>query len=359
MNIGKIIIDDPMYSQQKNMQLLNIESAWKHSVGDNVRVAIIDSGIDGSHSDFGYTDYINITANDSTTERKRKYQPVLDLIKSNKHPKIVGGWNFLENNDDTWDDYRHGTYLGGVIGAVDNGIGIVGIAPNCKISPFKAVDSGGYVTQENVIKAINMAVEQGCNVINISLAWSYIQNSSDWESAINNAHNNKVIIVSATGNNNRKQTYYPANIDGIISVGGCNELGKRWVHNPLRGSNYGSKMNCLCPSFSQPTTFFMRSRWENIDGTSMATANMTGIVALLKAIKNISYEELTELIKKFSSNSITGFTEEFGWGVPDTFRMVSNIMPEQADITTIIKKLDDAKSIIDSIKTDINVLRTP
>jgi len=349
MQIGKIDINDPMYTTQKNLQLLNIEQAWEYATGKDIKIAIVDSGIDGSHQDFGWTTYIDMTANDSTTERKRKHQPVLDSIKQETHPKIIGGWNLIDNNDDTWDDYRHGTYLAGVIGAMANSLGMVGIAHDCKIVPYKVVDASGYVSQINVINAINMAVDAGCSVVNISLAWPRLENEKEWQWAIANANKNNAIIIAATGNNNRKQIYYPANIEGIFSVGGCDELGQRWIANPWKGSNYGVKMECIGPAFVQPTTWFMRWRYTTVDGTSMAAANMTGVVALLKEVGTVTYNDLVDLVEKCSSHSTIGFNEELGWGVPDAYRMVTSVKPAEVDMDNIVQRLRAVRVEIESI----------
>lgn len=351
MSVERIITNDPMYTQQWNLRLLNIENAWQYSSGIGVKVAVIDSGLDGSHADMGWLGYIDINANMSTTQRKQAYQPVLDSIKNHTHPSIVGGWNLVDNDSDTFDTYRHGQYLAGIIGAMDNDVGIIGVSPNCKLVPYKVVDATGYVTQIDVISAINMAVDAGCHVANISLAFPYLENEKEWESAIRYAMNNSMIIVAATGNNNKNQVYYPANLEGVIAVGGCSENGKRWVHNAVigRGSNYGEKMMCLAPAASQPTTWFMRSRWTNIDGTSLACANMSGVVALIKSKMNINYNDLSDLVSKYSSRSVIGRSDDEGWGIPDIYRILASLLPEDIEVAQIVKRLNVVKLEIENI----------
>jgi len=280
---------------------------------------------------------------------------VLSAIKNKTHPKILPGWNFVDDNDFIWDSYRHGTYISGVIGAMDNDVGIIGVAPNCKLVPFKVVNGVGFCTQIDVINAINMAVDFGCHVANISLAFPYLQNASEWEWAVKNAMNNSMIIVAATGNNNKKQILFPAALEGVIAVGGCSEKGKRWVHNAVihNGSNYGEKMLCIAPAASQPTTWFMRSRWINSEGTSMAAANCSGAVALIKSKMNISYNDLSDLISKFSSRSVVGRSEDEGWGIPDIYRILASLLPEELDTARLIKRLRVVELELASIRKEL------
>jgi len=318
-------ITDPYFKDQWNIKLMNVYDTLGTATGEGVTVGIIDSGIDGSHKDFGWDILIDITANDGINTRKSKYRPVLEAIRGGTHPKVLPGWNFIENNDDTYDAYRHGTYLAGTIGALVNKYGMVGIAPDCMIKPYVVVDANGYCTQDNTIEAIRRAADNGCDVINLSLAWSY--GNDKFQDAVDYANSKGTIVVAATGNNNKEQIYYPAALNGVIRVGGCDPSGKRWIHNYWRGSNYGHGITCVCPGSSQISTLYMRWRYTDVDGTSQATANMTGLVALMKSVdKSLTYNDIIDILTSLHTYK----DNEVGIGVPNAL-LITNEVKRRAD----------------------------
>lgn len=343
-------IIDEYFANQWNLKLMNVPAAWEYTQGAGAVVGIIDSGVDGSHIDLGWETMINITAMDGDASRKIKYQPVMDAIRTGKHPKILQGWNYIEGNDDTWDLLRHGTYLAGTICADMDGIGMIGVAPLAKIRPYVVIDGDDHGQPSDIAKAILQSARDGCDVINISLAMAYetveMKDAIDWVSKNTNA-----IIIAATGNNNSNSVYYPAAYENVIAVGGCNPVGERWVHNAImgRGSNYGSEMLCVAPGASQMTTFRMRWRYTESDGTSQACANMSGVIALLKSVKkNLTFDDVVNLIKKNSSK--TAWDKELGYGVPDTYRMVKELATQKPklDLKDIAKQLSNiAKQLSD------------
>lgn len=346
-------ITDRYFKNQWNLKLMNVPAVWEYTQGEGVVAGIIDSGVDGTHKDLGWEgSFINITALDSEAARKAKYAPVLRKIDAQAHPKLLPGWNFLEDNNDTWDVFRHGTYLAGTMAAESDGFGMVGVAPNAKIRPYVIVDKRGHCTQSNLARAIRRASADGCDVINISLAWSYV--SQELKNTIEDIiSKTQTIIVAATGNNNKEKIYYPAALPGVICVGGCTPTGSRWIHNRNRGSNYGGRLLCVTPGSSQISTFFMRWRFTKVEGTSQAAANMSGLIALLKSIQpNLTTEGVIDLIERYSSQSEVGKDIELGYGVPDALAMVKALSKKPTrclakklySISTQLKELADQVS---------------
>jgi subtilisin family serine protease len=346
---------DPLFPNQWNLKLMNISptSAWQYSLGENVVVGIIDSGIDGSHKDLGWDTDIYLTAMDGVTARKNKYKPVLDAIANNTHPKILPGWNFVENNNDTWDSFRHGTYLAGTIAAESDGFGMVGVAPRAKIRSYVVIDSNGYGDQTNIANAIKKAIDDKCDVINLSLVVPYL--SDEVKAALEYSNPNNTIIVAATGNDNSGNVRYPAAHPNTIAVGGCNSVGERWVHNDNLGSNYGDEIWCIAPGAAQTSTYYMRSRFEVTEGTSQAAANLSGVIALLKSIdKNLTIIDIKELLKKYGSRAYAGWHRELGWGFPNVNDMLKEISSKPIiDLESISKQLLE---IADKIKSISNIL---
>ena len=317
-------ITDPLFPNQWNLKLMLVPPCWDITTGTNIVIGIIDSGVDGSHADLGGDGSIQISAMDGKATRIAKYTPILDSIRKLTHPKILPGWNFVDDNDDTWDSYRHGTYLAGTIAAESDGIGMVGIAPTCKIRPYVVVDTNGYTTPSLVSKAIRKATDDNCDIINLSLAFPII-GSDDINllyGAVNYADNRNCIVVAATGNDNQLNIKYPAKLENVITVGGCDSIGNRWIVNSNRGSNWGPEILCVCPGASQVSTYYMRSRYTDVDGTSQATANMSGVVALLKSVKkDLTTLELKEMIKKQGGI----WNQETGYGVPNAYKLLTSL----------------------------------
>ena len=331
------VITDELFIKQWNLKFLHIPEAWAYTQGEGVVVGVIDTGVDGSHKDLGWSGNINITANDTESVVRQKYAPVLRAITEDRHPKILPGWNFVNNSNHTWDANRHGTYMAGTIAAESDGFGMVGVAPMAKIRPYVVLNKAGSGTQQNTAKAILKAAEDGCDVINLSLAW-WSSPRSEMKEAVAHVATTKTIMVAAAGNHNRKRLECPASLDGVIAIGGCAPTGERWVHDKYKGSNYGEGLICTAPASAQTTTRRMRSRHAQVDATSQATANMSGVVALLKSLnKCLKLEDVTKLIKKHSSSRT--WDEEIGYGVPDVLSMVKAVAEEVPNLQETAERL--------------------
>ena len=142
--------------------------AWNFTTGlSNVIVAVLDSGIDASHPDLA--------------------------------GRILPGYDFLDNTNNTSDDFGHGTAVSGTIVAEgNNGLGVAGVAYSTRLLPVKVMDSSGFA-YSCIAEGIRSAVDQGARVINISIAGD--SPSSVLQDAIHYAWSNNVIVVAAAGNN--------------------------------------------------------------------------------------------------------------------------------------------------------------
>ena len=136
--------------------------------GDGIIVAVIDTGVDFNHP---------------------------DLFGWGEEGKVIGGYNFIETNQPPLDKNGHGTQVAGVIAADGE---IVGIAPKAKILAYKVSEDGEGVSSDLIIKAIEKAVEDGADIINISLGVN--KTNSKIENAVNYALEKEVFVVTAAGN---------------------------------------------------------------------------------------------------------------------------------------------------------------
>jgi subtilisin len=230
------------------------DDANKPATGDGVTVAVIDTGIDKDHSD----------------------------LKDN----IVGGYNLVVQkgrlNTNAWDDDNgHGTHVAGTIAAVDNNLGVVGVAPDAGLYGIKVLNKrgSGYMTDviDGILWAATVNVGSGgspdyIDVISMSLSGP---KSSSLASAITYASGQGIVIVAASGNDYASSVSYPSAYPEVISVGATDSSDR-----VASFSNYGPKLDFVAPGVSVLSTY-KNDGYATGSGTSMATPHVSGIVALL------------------------------------------------------------------------------
>ncbi|QHG19211.1 S8 family serine peptidase [Nostoc sp. ATCC 53789] len=272
--------------------LVKAPEVWaKGYTGQGVIVAVIDSGVDYNHSDLS----ANIWKNTKEIAGNGKDDD------GNGYIDDVNGWNFVSNNNNPLDDNGHGTHVAGTIAGVKNNFGVTGIAYNAKIMPVKGMNSDGQGTNSAIANGIRYAVNNGANVINLSLGGSA---SSEIQSAIQYAASKGAITVMAAGNDGKSEPDYPARYAtqwglavGAVSYNGVladfsNRAGTTPlayvtapgvdIYSTLPGNNYDFK-----------------------DGTSMATPNVAGVIALmLSAKKGLTDAQVRQIVTTTAANSL-------------------------------------------------------
>jgi len=136
--------------------------------GEGVKIAVIDTGVDFNHP---------------------------DLLGWGPEGKVVGGYNFIQDGELPMDNNGHGTQVAGVIAADGQ---IKGIAPKAKILAYKVSEDGNTVSSELIIKAIEKAIEDKADIINISLGVN--KTNTQIDSAVTKALENEIFVVTAAGN---------------------------------------------------------------------------------------------------------------------------------------------------------------
>jgi subtilisin len=250
----------PVQSLPWGIIRVNANKAWQFTKGDGVVVCVVDTGVDIDHSD----------------------------LKNN----ILGGENFIQGVDSYDDDNGHGTHVSGTIAAIDNNIGVVGVAPNAKIWASKVLDFSGRGYSSDISDGLYSCVANGAHVINMSLGSS--QPSEIIHDAIKYAKNNGLIIVAAAGNDGRGNVGYPAAFPEAVAISASDSLDQRaWF------SNYGSEIEFIAPGQSVLSTV-PNDNYDSYDGTSMATPHVAGVYALILSLNrseivtdklNIPYNE--------------------------------------------------------------------
>jgi subtilisin len=223
--------------------IARIDATGAHSIGvtgNGIRVAVLDTGIDYNHPD----------------------------LKAN----YLGGYDFVNADNDPMDDNSHGTHVAGTVAALSNGIGVLGAAPQTGLYAVKVADSSGSCSYSNIIAGINWAVNNNANVITMSLGGT--SSSSTLQNACNNAYSKGVVLVGAAGNSGGA-VIYPAAYDSVIAVSATDSTDTK-----TSWSCYGPQVELAAPGSSIRSTL-PGGLYGYKSGTSMATPHVTGAVALL------------------------------------------------------------------------------
>lgn len=193
---------DPDYGQQWHLPRAKFPEAWATTRGQGVIVAVIDSGVDPQHPD--------LTGN---------LLPLVDEVVAMGRHDVLDGQNY-----DQRDSHGHGTHVSGLIAAVrNNGIGVVGGAPEAKVLPVKVTPVSGDTDDATIAKGITDAVDKGARVLNLSIGGP--EPSPILLEALNYGIERGAIAVIASGNDGGKVNY-PAAYAGVVAVGAVVESGK-------------------------------------------------------------------------------------------------------------------------------------
>jgi subtilisin family serine protease len=320
---------DPLLRQQWNLGAIGAQSAWEHSIGRGQTIAFVDSGLDGTHPEFGGNGDQRINANLSYSAILAYYEPVMRKIRDGTHPKIAPGYNYVDDNDNTFDFHRHGTAVASIAASLGNGLGMVGVAPEAKIAPYKVLEDDGRGNLSNVIEAIGKIIESNVRIISISLAYSY--SSTALQAIVSEARDSGILVIAASGNSNSERRYYPASCDDVICVGGTDSGHRIWSED-----QQGSTWPCdiVAPAGPQTVAFKWRGRYTTHKGTSLAAPHVAGVAALcLELYPDMSVDLLKEVL--FRSGGRDGTDPKWGYGEVNALKAVELTL--QAKETTQTK----------------------
>ncbi len=250
--------NDPLYDLQTNLTSLGIPQAHERSQGDGVRIALIDTAVDTSHP---------------------------DLLG-----RIAGSRSFLDEMAGASRGNRHGTAMAGLIAATaNNSVGIVGVAPHARVEVLEAcwqlrpnADDAACNTF-TLARALAAAIDAQIPLINLSIAGPADPLLS---SLIEAGLKRGAIFIGAAS---ADADAFPANVPGVIGVGG--------VEHPVGH-----------PAVTAPSVHVLtlrpRAQYDFVSGTSAATAEVTGVVALLLASnRGLSATRMEELLKRTAGSN--------------------------------------------------------
>lgn len=331
-----VVPNDPLFSKQWHLlntgqsgglQGFDIKAveAWKNRTdASNVVVAVIDGGVDVDHPDLDDNMWIN------------KREVPGNGIDDDKNGYIddVHGWNFVKKTSEPYKD-KHGTHVAGIIGAEgDNKIGVSGVAWDTQLMSLDVFDQGSKYSDDNLIEAVNYAIDNGANVINMSLGYTIPHASLDlykrakadvyqrYLDVFSRAIKNGVTIVAAAGNDDAQDSSslslpsaFSSEIDGFISVAAVDH-----DQSITDYSNYGGAITIAAPGGSSDTEESMvfstlplaHQGYGGMPGTSMAAPVVTGAVALVLAEnKKLKPESIEALLKHtaYKQTFLQGYVE--------------------------------------------------
>lgn len=313
---NQLCANDPNFSDLwglKNNQYAGIDidacNAWTISEGANIKVAVLDGGIDG-----GNLDLIN------------NISPLSFDTVTGSSPSVVRHW--------------HGTFVAGILGAMkNNNYQISGVAPQSKLISISTDGLSTITSIEQRANGINWAWQNGAEIINNS--WTANYNSNLLNDAINNAlHHGRnglgTIVIFIAGNSSKPENpnsfgvKYPANSNSEITVvGAIRNDGSRGYF-----SCYGDKLDLVAPGVDIMSTS-VNNTLGIASGTSFAAPHVAGISALILSINPyLSAKQVNDILektaKKIGSYSYTNipsrpngtWNNEMGYGLANAFEAV-------------------------------------
>ncbi|MDH5546016.1 MAG: S8 family serine peptidase [Gammaproteobacteria bacterium] len=252
---------------------IDAPEAWDIQTGNDVVVAVIDTGVDYNHPDL----VNNIWTNPGEIPGNNRDDDGNGFVDD------VRGWDFALNNNNPMDNHNHGTHVAGIIAARgNNGIGVAGVNWRARIMPLKFMDNQGIGTTASAIRAIEYAVANGAKVSNNS--WGGTNFSQALYDAIQAANSAGHVFVAAAGNdgvNSDTSGYYPStyNLPNIISVGASDQNDQITTF-----SNFGTRtVDLVAPGMGIVSTVIRTNNngYQFMTGTSMSAPYVTGAISLL------------------------------------------------------------------------------
>lgn len=271
-------------------QMLNFTDVWRLTRGEHVKVAIVDSGVDGSH---------------------RQLPPIDQVDETGTGTRPCTG---------------HGTMVAGIIAAQNRQsehIPFLGVAPKVNLISIKVANQDDNNDPLVVAKGIRRAANLGAKIINVSIQ------AADFptlKSAVEFAQSRGALIVAAAGNidqqrKDSEQQLYPAKYNGVISVGAVGRDGKLGDF-----SNTNSGVSVVAPGKDVISTW-PNNTYLAQDGTSFAAPYVTATAALVKSY----YPRLTaqQIKHRIEATADGGTATGSGHGMINPLRAVTAVLPEE------------------------------
>jgi thermitase len=277
-NLGGILQVTPTLQFQMTAGAdIKATTAWDTAQGDpETVIAVIDTGVDMTHPDLA-----------------AKIAP--------------GGHDFANNDDDPTDDVWHGTHVAGIAAAdTNNGIGVAGVARNCRILPVKVTDAEGNGYYSWIIEGITWAADNGADVINISMGGDV--DDPFLMAACQYAHDKGIVVVASSGNTGDSGVYYPAAYDEYVLAVAASDYNDAIAAY----STFGPEVDVAAPGTwilgPAPQWYVGTGNLPYLfgSGTSMAAPHVSGLAALIRSAKpELTADDIMKVIR-YTADDING-----------------------------------------------------
>jgi hypothetical protein len=256
------VSNDPYFGSEWHLSKVGAPTAWDVSQGGGITIAILDSGVDGSHPDLA--------------------------------AQMVPGYNFYDNNTNTSDVNGHGTAVAGVAAATtNNAMGVAGIAGQAKIMPVRIADANAYAYYSTIAQGLTWAADNGARVANCS--YGGVAGSSAIQSAAQYMKSKGGLVFVSAGNNGINEYLTPTTTMIPVSATDSNDVLTGW-------SSYGSFVAMSAPGITYTTS--RGGYYDQWMGTSFSSPLTAGVAALMMAarpsldgaqIEQLMYSTATDL----------------------------------------------------------------
>jgi len=269
--------------------------------GTEVNVAILDTGIDLNHPDLN----------------------------------VAGGENFSLGK--SYDDKNgHGTHVAGIVAALDNGDGVIGVAPGANLYAVKVLNNAGSGWWSDIIAGLQWCVDKGMDVANMSLGATSAPD--DVKDACDSAYAEGVLLVAAAGNEYDGPVIYPAAYGSVIAVSATDD-----TDNLAAFSSTGEEVELAAPGVDIYSTY-KDGGYETLSGTSMASPHVAGTAALVWAADTSLYNYEIRQKLQTTAEDIGLLTREQGYGLVDAAEAV-DVSLDTGNIEG--KVTDEAEAVIE------------
>ncbi|MEM9453097.1 MAG: S8 family peptidase [Myxococcota bacterium] len=324
--------DDPMFHLQWHMEQIRAPEAWTKTQGEDVVVAVIDTGV--------------------AWKDGKGVRQLPDLAEA----EFVAGESFINGLPEGLDDHAHGSHVAGTIAqSTNNGVGVTGVAYGATIMPLKVLSKDGRGSVGGIANAIRYAADHGAHVINMSLGGPLP--SRVLAKAIEYAHGKGVTTVCAAGNERRSRVGYPAANKHAIAVSAVD-----YGRNLTFYSNWGKAIDVAAPGGDTRSdkngdgfpdgvlqnTIKIQDPEHNdylwFQGTSMASPHAAGVAALIVSAGVTNPDEVERVMKESAVHpGDIEWDEKFGAGIIDASAAVDRAQghyaPERAGLLGLLALL--------------------
>jgi len=325
LKISEAVVPTPQFAAQTSFTVshaaeliyLSYAKAFTQGVSE-IKIAVLDTGVNLDHKELNGkivkgVDFVNLEGLDTS-----------DFIGD------VTGYDDVPE-----DEVGHGTHVSGIIA----GRGLQmdeGVAPRCSLMAVRVLatmKSGNRLVGAGIVDNINTgikwAVDNGADIINMSLGIKHTGGGLPHEDIIRYALSKNVTVVAASGNDGTAERYYPGALPGVIAVGAVDDNG-----NVARFTSYGANITVVAPGLNIYSSF-ANNTYAFASGTSQASPFVAGAIGLMKSYAlqqghQLTNREITDILKNTADKVDSRLRNEHaGYGVinlADGFKLLTHLL---------------------------------